>query len=198
MDTLAVSITECLRIPFPTYHCFRESKLISPTGAGYDQIDIPACTAASILVSHVPTAVDAATADTAIFLLLGALRNFNPSLQSLRRGHWRGNPASALGHDPEGKVLGILGMGGIGRDLKKKAEAFGMRVVYHNRRKLKEEMAGGAEYVGFEELLRVSDVVSLNLPLNVGFSLPPPLSPSSTSKLPPPPSSPFSTTKSPP
>lgn len=64
-------------------------------------------------------------------------------------------------------MLGILGMGGIGRNMKKKAEAFGMRVVYHNRKELSEEMAGGAKYVGFEELLRTSDVVSLNLPLNV-------------------------------
>ena len=66
-------------------------------------------------------------------------------------------------------MLGILGMGGIGRDVKKKAEALGMRVVYHNRRELEPEKAGGARYVGFEELLGGSDVISLNLPLNVCF-----------------------------
>lgn len=58
-------------------------------------------------------------------------------------------------------------MGGIGRDLKKKAEAFGIRVQYHNRRKLPEDLAGGAKYVDFEELLATSDIISLNLPLNV-------------------------------
>jgi D-3-phosphoglycerate dehydrogenase len=57
-------------------------------------------------------------------------------------------------------------MGGIGRNLKKKAEAFGMRVIYHNRRQLSEELAAGAEYVTFDELLAKSDVISLNLPLN--------------------------------
>ena len=66
-------------------------------------------------------------------------------------------------------MLGILGMGGIGRNLKKKAEAFGMKVQYHNRNPLSEELSGGAKYVGFEELLKTSDVVSLNLPLNVSF-----------------------------
>lgn len=66
-------------------------------------------------------------------------------------------------------------MGGIGRDLKRKAEAMGMRVQYHNRKELNEDLAGGAKYVGFEELLRTSDVISLNLPLNV--SLLPPSSP---------------------
>ena len=152
---------------------FSSSPIYTPrlSGAGYDQIDVAACTAASIQVSHVPTAVDAATADTAIFLLLGALRNFNPSLQNLRQGSWRGNPPPPLGHDPEGKVLGILGMGGIGRNMKRKAEAFGMNVIYHNRRKLDEKMAGGANYVGFEELLKTSDVISLNLPLNVRLFL---------------------------
>lgn len=138
-----------------------------PIGAGYDQIDIDACSARNppLLVSNVPTAVDDATADVNMFLILGALRNFNAGMHSLREGKWRGRPA--LGHDPQGKTLGILGMGGIGRNLKKKAEAFGMKVIYHNRRQLSEELSGGAQYVTFDELLSTSDVLSLNLPLNV-------------------------------
>lgn len=141
--------------------------LTHPLGAGYDQIDIPPCTTRSIHIANVPTAVDSATADTALFLLLGALRNFAAPLSTLRQNRWKGSPPAALGHDPQGKVLGILGMGGIGREMKKRAEALGMRVRYHNRRKLEAEMAGGAEYVGFEELLATSDVLHLSLPLNV-------------------------------
>ncbi|PWY80589.1 glyoxylate reductase [Aspergillus heteromorphus CBS 117.55] len=137
-------------------------------GAGYDQVDTHACSARSpaIRISNVPTAVDDATADVNMFLIIGALRNFNAGMHALREGKWRGQPAPRLGHDPQGKVLGILGMGGIGRNLKKKAEAFGMKVVYHNRRKLSEELADGATYVSFDELLGKSDVISLNLPLN--------------------------------
>lgn len=86
---------------------------------------------------------------------------------ALRAGHWRGAPAPPLGHDPQGKVLGILGMGGIGRNLMKKAAAFGMTTQYYNRSQLSEELSGGAKYVSFEELLKTSDVLSLNLPLNV-------------------------------
>lgn len=67
-----------------------------------------------------------------------------------------------------------MAWGGRGRDLKRKAEALGMKVQYHNRKELDGDLAGGAKYVGFEELLKTSDVISLNLPLNVG-----PLSPSS-------------------
>ncbi|KAE8375155.1 D-isomer specific 2-hydroxyacid dehydrogenase [Aspergillus bertholletiae] len=143
-------------------------KYLAHCGAGYDQVDVHACSARTppIRVSNVPTAVDDATADVNMFLIIGALRNFNTGMLALREGKWRGQPLPALGHDPEGKVLGILGMGGIGRNLKKKAEAFGMKVIYHNRRQLTEELSGGADYVTFDELLAKSDVISLNLPLN--------------------------------
>lgn len=91
---------------------------------------------------------------------------------SAREYKWRGNPAPPLGHDPQGKVLGILGMGGIGRNLMKKATAFGMTTQYHNRSKLSDELSGGAKYVSFDELLATSDVLSLNLPLNVRLPIP--------------------------
>lgn len=144
-------------------------RFLAHCGAGYDQVDVHACSARNppIRVSNTPTAVDDATADVNMFLIIGALRNFNTGMLSLRENKWRGQPAPVLGHDPQRKVLGILGMGGIGRNLKKKAEAFGMKVIYHNRRQLSDEMAAGAQYVTFDELLSTSDVISLNLPLNV-------------------------------
>ena len=141
-------------------------------GAGYNQVDVHACSARNppIRVSNVPKIADDATADTAVFLMLGALRNFNSSMFALREGKWRTTPEPpALGHDPQGKVLGILGMGGIGRNMKRKCEAFGVETIYHNRTKLSEEMAGGAKWVEFDELLAKADVLSLNLPLNVSL-----------------------------
>ena len=119
-----------------------------------------------LLVSNVPTAPNDATADAAMFLLLGSLRNFHPSMVALRRGEWRGKPLPALGHDPQGKTLGILGMGEIGRNMKKKVEAFGMATIYYSRRELSPELAAGARYVSFEELLKTSDVISIHVPLN--------------------------------
>ncbi|KIW44291.1 uncharacterized protein PV06_05311 [Exophiala oligosperma] len=134
-------------------------------GAGYDAIDVKDCSQRQppLCVSNVPTAVDDSTADTAIFLMLGALRNFNASIHTLRQGDWRGKQPVELGHDPQGKVLGILGMGGIGKNMSVKAATFGMSTIYHNRRKIKGETI---EYVSFEDLLKRSDVLSLNLPLN--------------------------------
>ncbi|ORY62383.1 glyoxylate reductase [Pseudomassariella vexata] len=144
-------------------------KFICHNGAGYDQVDVLACAERGIRVSNTPSAVDDSTADIAMFLLLGALRNLNVPLLSMRKGEWRGKAdLPSLGHDPQGKVLGILGMGGIGRNMAKKARAFGMKIRYHNRTRLSEhlERECEAEYRGFEDLLREIDVLSLNLPLN--------------------------------
>lgn len=126
------------------------------------------CSARSVLVSNVPYAVDDATADTAMFLILATLRGFNNGIMAIRNGTWRGHiPPPPLGHDPQGKTLGILGMGGIGRNLKAKAAVFGMKIIYYNRSRLSDEVADGAEYVGMDELLARSDVLSLHMPLNV-------------------------------
>jgi glyoxylate reductase len=128
---------------------------------------VHACSRRDIKLSNTPEVVNDSTADTAMFLILGALRRLNVPMRTLREGSWRGSRQPPLGHDPEGKTLGILGMGGIGRNLSRKAEAFGMRIIYHNRCKLDEDFAGKAEYVTVEDLLEQSDIISINLPLNV-------------------------------
>ncbi|KAI0016577.1 D-isomer specific 2-hydroxyacid dehydrogenase [Xylariomycetidae sp. FL0641] len=139
-------------------------RFVAHNGAGYDNIDVGACTARRLAVSSTPGAVDDATADVAIFLMLGALRQAHVPLTALREGGWRG--ATALGRDPRGKTLGILGMGGIGRAMAHRARAFGVNIVYHNRRRLDPALEAGAEYVAFDELLARSDILSLNLALN--------------------------------
>ncbi|PYH97310.1 glyoxylate/hydroxypyruvate reductase [Aspergillus ellipticus CBS 707.79] len=139
-------------------------KYICHNGAGYDNIDVPACTAKGIAVSSTPVAVNNATADVGIFLMIGALRQAYVPLSSLRAGQWLGQ--STLGRDPQGKVLGILGMGGIGREMAVRARAFGMKIQYHNRTRLSSDLEGDATYVSFDELLANADVLSLNLALN--------------------------------
>ncbi|KXL41453.1 hypothetical protein M433DRAFT_59768 [Acidomyces richmondensis BFW] len=139
-------------------------KLICHTGAGYDQIDVSACSARNITVTYAPDPVTDATADLTIFLLLGALRQINPGLVSLRKGKFK--EGVDFGHDPQGKTLGILGMGRIGRAVKRRAEPFGLRVIYHNRRPLPDKEAAGAQYVSLDQLLVQSDIISIHVPLN--------------------------------
>ncbi|KAL2863754.1 D-mandelate dehydrogenase-like dehydrogenase [Aspergillus lucknowensis] len=139
-------------------------KYICHNGAGYDNIDIPVCSEHGISVSSTPVAVNNATADVGIFLMIGALRQAYVPLTAIREGKFHGQ--TKLGHDPKGKVLGILGMGGIGREMANRARAFGMKIQYHNRSQLSPELEGEATYVSFDDLLATSDVLSLNLALN--------------------------------
>ncbi|KAI5304772.1 hypothetical protein KEM56_005960 [Ascosphaera pollenicola] len=118
-----------------------------------------------ILISSTPIAVNKATADIAIFLMLGALRFAWIPIKGIREHNWQGS-GYQLGYDPEEKTLGILGMGGIGGEVAKRAKAFDMKVIYHNRHRLPAEKECGAEYVSFDELLARADVLSLNLSLN--------------------------------
>ncbi|BFZ58655.1 hypothetical protein PYCC9005_005719 [Savitreella phatthalungensis] len=145
-------------------------KYVAHNGAGYDQVDVEHARTRGITVSNTPGVVNEATADTAMWLILGALRKFAAPARSCAAGKWREGldvSADGMGRDPQGKVVGIVGMGGIGRVLARRAAAFDMRVQYHNRRQLPADQEAGTAYVdSLDKLLATSDVISLNLPLN--------------------------------
>jgi len=138
-------------------------KWICHSGAGYDNIDVEACTRRGIQVSHTPNCNIFAVADLTIWLMIGALRQITAPNNALRNGKWRGKIIP--GHDPQHKVLGILGMGGIGKEVAKRARAFGMKIHYHNRHPLPPSEAEDATFVSFDDLISQSDVISLNLAL---------------------------------
>lgn len=123
-----------------------------------------ACAQRNITPTYAPDPVTNATTDLTIFLLLGSLRQLNPALGSLRRGNFK--KGIDFGQDPQEKILGILGMGRIGRAVKRRADPFGLRTVYHNRKPLSDELAAGCPCVSFDELLRTSDIISVHVPLS--------------------------------
>ena len=145
-------------------------KLISHNGAGYDQINVIKCGELDIKVSNVPKLVDDATADTAIYLLLGSLRNFQMSSENLKKGLWPKFKCAntPIGNDPNGKNVGILGMGGIGRDIRDRLKPFKFaNIYYYNRKRLSEELEEGAIYMeSIEKLFGKCDIICISIPLN--------------------------------
>ncbi|ANB11147.1 Gor1p [Sugiyamaella lignohabitans] len=142
-------------------------KYICHNGAGYDLVQVEYLTKRGIQLSNTPDAVANATADTAVYLILSALRNFSRLSEELRKGNWLGTVP--LAREPKDKVLGILGMGSIGHLVHEKVIPLGFsKVIYYNRHQLPKEKEKGAEYVTFDELLAQSDVLFVSVPLNAG------------------------------
>lgn len=141
-------------------------RIIANPSAGVDHMDVEAARTRGIVVTNAPDAVTDATADFTMFLILAACRRAAEYSDIMRAG-WRrpfGLP-DMLGQHLGGRRLGIVGMGRIGQALARRARAFGMEVLYHNRRPLSADLAGDARYCdSLEALLPQSDVVSLNLP----------------------------------
>jgi len=143
-------------------------KVISNCAAGYDNIDIDYARKKNIAVTNVPGVLTEATADLAFGLLLATCRRIVEADKFTREGHFVGWRYDLLqGMELQGKTLGIVGMGRIGRAVAKRALAFGMNVLYHNRKPLSKEMENEliARYVNLEKLLKESDIISLHVPL---------------------------------
>ncbi len=139
-------------------------RAIANYAVGFNNIDLTAATGAGIVVTNTPDVLTDATADTALVLILMTMRRVRESEQLLRDGLFKGwKPDVQLGLDLAGKNLGILGMGRIGQAVARRAEAFGMKILYHTRSGGKASLT--YPHVSFETLLAESDVLSLHLPL---------------------------------
>ena len=108
-------------------------EIVANLGVGYDNIDAQAACARGVIVTNTPDVLTEETADTAFGLILNAVRQLSRAERWLRAGHWRTGqfPASA---SLRGRTIGILGLGRIGKAIARRAEAFGVRVIYHNRK----------------------------------------------------------------
>lgn len=141
-------------------------RVIATYSVGFNHIDVAAAAARGIVVTFTPEAVTDATADCALLLLLGACRLAHAFQLQMANGEWRGwSPTGLLGQDPGGKVLGLIGMGRIGRAVAQRARGFGMEIHYHARHRLEPALERGASYhPGLESLFAVAQVVSLHTP----------------------------------
>lgn len=143
-------------------------RAVSNVAVGYDNIDVPACTARWIPVGNTPGVLTETTADFAFALLLGLARRVAEADAFVRAGKWRTwSPTLLLGADVHGATLGIVGPGAIGTAVARRARGFGMRLLYVGRQARPDlEAQTGARRVDKATLLAESDVVSLHLPLS--------------------------------
>ncbi len=144
-------------------------RIVANVAVGYNNIDVAACTDRGVAVSNTPGVLADATADLAMALILMVTRRLAEGERLIRSGEpWQWGMFMMLGSSVQGRRLGIIGMGGIGEALAARARAFGMTVVYHNRRPVVPEVEArlDATRVELEELLAGSDVVSVNCPYN--------------------------------
>ena len=139
------------------------SMAITPAG-----VDVAAATARRIPVTTIPPLVTEATADLHWALLLAVARRVVESDRGLRTGLFPGSQSLYyVGGEVHGKTLGIIGLGRIGEAVVRRAQGFGMRVLYTKRQRLAPEREAtlGAAYRSLDDLLRESDFVSVNVAL---------------------------------
>ena len=143
-------------------------RAISTFSVGFDHIDVEHAKSRKIRVGYTPDVLTGATADLAFGLLLDCMRKISEGDRNIRAGRWTQvyGAYDFAGMDLAGKTLGILGLGRIGRAVAARAAAFGMRVIYHSKRRapLGVERELRAKRVTFHRLLKESDAISIHVP----------------------------------
>ena len=162
-DALIVRIAKC------DGHAIENSpnlKVIGRTGVGYDSVDVKTATAHGIPVVITPGANNRSVAEHAVAMMFALSKNLVEAQQEMCKGNWEIRGAKKA-FELEGKTIGILGLGAIGRETAKICEGCGMKVVAYDPFLSKEQVEGyGAVYYeNYEDLLKVSDVVSIHVPL---------------------------------
>lgn len=141
-------------------------RVIAQSSVGYDNVDIEACTKRSIPFGNTPGVLVEAVADLTFGLLLTSARRIHEGWNFVQAGNWQVGSSFPFGIDLYGKTLGIVGMGGIGKAVVKRAQASGMKVIYYNRNKRNDDEQIGAVYVSFDQLLVESDFIVVLVPLS--------------------------------
>ncbi len=138
-------------------------KIIARAGVGLDNVDIPAATAAGVMVVNAPTSNIVSAAELAISLLLASARFISPAHAALRNGKWA--RTKFTGTELFEKTLGIVGFGRIGQLVAQRMQAFGMDIIAYDPYLQPARAAQlGVRLVDLDELLRTSDFITIHLP----------------------------------
>lgn len=141
-------------------------KLIQHQGVGYDNIDLHAAARRGVRVALTPEGTTTGVAEHTLLLILALYKKLPIAHRSLQEGRWLVWDLRPESYELAGKQLGLIGFGRIGQEVAKRALAFEARPVYHDAvrpsRELEEKL--GASYLGIDELLSTSDIVSVHVP----------------------------------
>jgi len=147
----------------------KKLRVVSNYAVGFDNIDVGACARRGIPVGNTPGVLTDTTADLAWALLMAAARRLPEGDRYVRDGNWKTwGPLLLLGPDVHGATMGIVGFGRIGQAVARRAQGFGMEILYHDVQELPREVTEplGATFLPLEELLARSDFVSLHVNLS--------------------------------
>ena len=143
-------------------------KVISTFSVGYDHIDTKFAKEKKIRVGYTPDVLTNATADMAFALMIDSLRRISEGDRIIRKQKWNQiyGAYDYVGLDLQGKTLGIIGLGRIGKTFAKRAKAFDMKIIYHNRKQISktDEKKLGVKYTTFNKLITQSDIISIHVP----------------------------------
>jgi len=135
-------------------------------GVGYDAVDVKACSNRRVYVTHTPDVLSGAVADQTWALILGFMRRIPEADCNVRESWAKKGRRLPFGWDMEGKTLGVLGLGRIGSQVVRRAQGFDVELVYYDVvRKPDMEKRYGVRYLGFDDLMKSSDILSLHVPL---------------------------------
>lgn len=174
-DALAAKLADCAgllccltdRVDAALLAAAPQLKVVANIAVGYNNIDVPACTARGVMATNTPGVLDDSTADLAWTLMLGTARRLTEVERRIRAGEWTGwRLKQWLGVDVHHATLGIVGMGRIGQAIARRAAGFDMKVIYHNRNRIAPELERKADaaYVSFDDLLAQADFIVLQVP----------------------------------
>ncbi|HEY1154119.1 MAG TPA: D-glycerate dehydrogenase [Pseudolabrys sp.] len=167
-DVLVPTITDRIDAPLLA-KAGEQLKLIANFGNGVDNIDVATAVQRGITVTNTPGVLTEDTADMTMALILAVPRRLAEGSTLLNEGgEWHGwSPTWMLGKRIWGKRLGIIGMGRIGQAVARRAQAFGLQIHYHNRRRVAakiEEELHATYWESLDQMLTRMDIISVNCP----------------------------------
>ena len=152
------------RIDIGVIDAAQRLRVVANVAVGFNNIDVRYARSKGVVVTNTPDVLTESVAHFTWALVLAITRRLSEGERLVRRGGWKGWSFDfMLGTELQGKQLGVVGFGRIGRAVAAKASVFGMRVAYSGRR---DAGVRGAEFMSIDRLLNTSDVVTLHVPLN--------------------------------